>query len=39
MSVASKDNSIIFDQLQTEQNNYGINLAKAKPSEIAIYKK
>lgn len=39
MSITSKDNSIIFDQLQTDQNNYGINLAIAKPSEIAIYKK
>jgi len=39
MSIASKDNSITFDQLQTEQNNYGINLTTAKPSELAIYKK
>lgn len=38
-SIASKDNSITFDPLQAEQNNYGINLAVAKPTEIAIYKK
>lgn len=38
-SIASKDNSITFDHLQAEQSNYGINLATAQPSEIAIYKK
>lgn len=39
MSIASKENSITFDQLQFEQNHYGINLAVAKPSDITIYKK
>jgi len=38
-SIASKDNSITFDPLQTEQSIYGINLSVTKPSEIAIYKK
>lgn len=38
-SVASKDNSITFDPIQTEQSIYGINLAITKPAEIAIYKK
>uniref|UniRef100_A0A2S2PUL1 Polyphosphoinositide phosphatase n=2 Tax=Schizaphis graminum TaxID=13262 RepID=A0A2S2PUL1_SCHGA len=38
-SIVSKDNSIIFDPLQTEQSIYGINLAVTKPAEIAIYKK
>lgn len=39
ISIASKDNSLTFDPLQIEQSNYGINLALAKPTEIAIYKK
>jgi len=39
MSIASKDNSITFDPLQTEQSIYGINLSVTKPAEIAIYKK
>ncbi|XP_025420076.1 polyphosphoinositide phosphatase isoform X2 [Sipha flava] len=38
-SIPSKDNSITFDPLQPEHSNYGINLALAQPSEIAIYKK
>lgn len=38
-SITSKDNSITFDPLQTEQSHYGINMAVAKQADISIYKK
>lgn len=39
LSIASKENSITFDHLQFEPNQYGINLTAIKPADIAIYKK
>ncbi|VVC42223.1 Hypothetical protein CINCED_3A001710 [Cinara cedri] len=39
MSITSKENSINFDHIQTEQNYYGINMAVTKSADIAIYKK